>query len=67
MLPAVLIIAAPFALAAYFLVRNRRPYPPRGRKLGGEYTNYEPPVELNISGRAFPEDPTDTDDNSQGS
>ena len=49
-------IAAPFVLAAWLLMANRRPQPPRGRKVGGKYTNYEPPIELNISGREFPED-----------
>ena len=52
----VFLIAVPFGWAAYLFVRNRRPYPPRGRKLGGEYTNNEPLVELNIDGTAFPED-----------
>jgi hypothetical protein len=53
-----LAIVVPAIFAVYALVRNRRPYPSRGRKLGGEYTNNEPLVELNISGTAFPEDPS---------
>jgi hypothetical protein len=57
----VIAMALPFIFAAFALVRNRRPYPPRGRKLGGEYTNNEPLTELNISGTAFPEDPASTD------
>lgn len=60
MLILLLAIVVPAIFAVYALVRNRRPYPSRGRKLGGEYTNSEPLVELNISGKAFPEDPGST-------
>jgi hypothetical protein len=58
---AIFLILFPFAFAAWSLVVNKRPYPPRGKKLGGEYTNYEPPVELNISGTEFPEGTADGD------
>jgi hypothetical protein len=48
-------ILVPLALGIYFLAMSGRPYPPRGRKFGGDLRNYDPPVELNISGREFPE------------
>jgi hypothetical protein len=57
----IVLLLAPLVFAARLFVANKRPYPPRGRKVGGEYTNHEAPVELNISGREFPEPSVDAD------
>src|SRR5262245_4503336 len=57
----VLIIAAFLVFVVWLLAESRFPQP-RGRKLGGDFTNNRPLVELNIDGTTFPEDPTSVDD-----
>jgi hypothetical protein len=49
-------ILVPLALGAYLLAVRGRPCPPRGRRFGSDLKNYEPLIELNISGREFPEE-----------